>query len=563
MENDSGSRARVDRQGLRSGGVSAAPGSAFDAIVLTEPASHSIVEVNDSFCALTGYEREQLIGRTPVEIGLVPADASDAETTWISGQRPGGMHATRLRHRDGAIRLVEFTPQLVTGDGLVLLVARDARVIEPDMFDDGYEDWAQTVEADDLPAMESLIKKAIDKRLEADAARFFDLASDMVCTTSFDGWFEQLNERWEQILGWSKEELRSRPVLDFVHVDDRLDTALHLEDFGQDGETVNFVNRVATKDGRWRWLEWTSTRVRDERMVYAAARDVTARVAAEEAIRKAEAEASEARDQALAASRSKSAFLANMSHEVRTPLNGVIGMADLLLDSQLDDQQRDNARLLKSAGETLAALVDDILDFSKIEAGALRLEHVDFDLIEMVEDACDLNAERAQQKGVELTLHLAPELTTIVRGDVIRVRQVLTNLLSNAVKFTDEGEVRVAVTTCPASDGSTRIRFEVTDTGIGIDEARLAHLWEPFVQADDSTTRRFGGTGLGLAIVRQLVEMMDGRGREPTASRAVAAHSGSRCRSNRATSPPTATHAALPSLEPGCSSWRPMTRTAD
>ena len=367
-------------------------------------------------------------------------------------------------------------------------------------------------QADDLPAMESLIKKAIDKRLEADAARFFDLASDMVCTTSFDGWFEQLNGRWEQILGWSKEELRSRPVLDFIHVDDRVDTELHLEDFGQDGDMINFVNRVATKDGRWRWLEWTSTRVRGERMIYAAARDVTARVAAEEAIRKAEAEASEARDQALAASRSKSAFLANMSHEVRTPLNGVIGMADLLLDSQLDEEQRDNARLLKSAGETLAALVDDILDFSKIEAGALRLERVEFDLIEMVEDACDLIAERAQRKGVELTMHLAAELPAIVRGDVIRVRQVLTNLLSNAVKFTNEGEVRVAVTTGGrADDDSTGVRFEVTDTGIGIDEARLAQLWKPFVQADDSTTRRFGGTGLGLAIVRQLVEMMNGQ----------------------------------------------------
>ena len=286
----------------------------------------------------------------------------------------------------------------------------DIDSVEPDPFEDGYEEWAQTLQADDLPAMESLIKRAIDKRLEADAARFFDLASDMVCTTSFDGWFEQLNGRWEQALGWSKEELRSRPVLDFIHVDDRVDTALHLEDFGQDGDMINFVNRVATKDGRWRWLEWTSTRVRRERMIYAAARDVTARVAAEEAIRKAEAEASEARDQALAASRSKSAFLANMSHEVRTPLNGVIGMADLLLDSQLDEEQRDNARLLKSAGETLAALVDDILDFSKIEAGALRLEHVDFDLIEMVEDASDLIAERAQRKGVELTMHLAPEL---------------------------------------------------------------------------------------------------------------------------------------------------------
>ena len=511
--------------------------STADAIISLTP--DGVIETwNESAARLFGYGTHEVVGRrAPAFLARDPAELERVLARVVASGQSVRTESENVR-KDGSVVQVAATDSPIRDHrGHVIGVARIARAItdrdrteaafrasdpwssqvkdidgsDPDTFDDDYGDWALSARADDVPAMESLIKKAIDKRLEADAARFFDLASDMVCTTSFDGWFEQLNERWERTLGWSKEELRSRPVLDFVHIDDRLDTALHLEDLGQDGETIDFVNRVATKDGRWRWLEWTSTRVRDERMIYAAARDVTARVAAEEAIRKAEAEASEARDEALAASRSKSAFLANMSHEVRTPLNGVIGMSELLLDSQLDDEQRDNARLLKSAGETLAALVDDILDFSKIEAGALRLEHLDFDLTEMVEDACDLVAERAQRKGVELTMHLAAELPTIVRGDVIRVRQVLTNLLSNAVKFTNEGEVRMAVTTVAASDSSARVRFEVTDTGIGIDEARLAQLWEPFVQADDSTTRRFGGTGLGLAIVRQLVEMMDGQ----------------------------------------------------
>jgi two-component system, sensor histidine kinase and response regulator len=206
----------------------------------------------------------------------------------------------------------------------------------------------------------------------------------------------------------------------------------------------------------------------------------------------------------------KSAFLANMSHEVRTPLNGVIGMSDLLLDSSLDREQREHARLLKAAGETLVSVVDDILDFSKIEAGALRLECVELDLLEAVEDACDLIAESAQGNGVEVTLDLDSALPEIVRGDAVRLRQIITNLLSNAVKFTSDGEVRISLQASSVNQSVTNVRFEVTDTGIGIEADRLVQMFEPFIQEDDSTTRRFGGTGLGLAIVKQLVEMMDG-----------------------------------------------------
>ncbi len=509
--------------------------SAIAAIMLSDHHSCAILEVNRAFCSLTGHSREDLVGRTALDLGLMASEAPYEETALVVDQWLEAVHRTQMRRKDGVVRMVEFSHELLPGNELVLSVARDvtdadsaaalrAASMAPFSDADGIyalgadelqdrDEWAgMGSRAHEPPPVETLIKRAIDRRLQVDAARFFELASDMVCTISSDGWFELLNDRWEQILGWSKDELRSKPVQEFVHPDDDARTGEHLQGLGfeRGRATVRFVNRVATKQGAWRWLEWASSRASDEEMIYAAARDVTTRVEGEEAMRTAKAEAAAARDEALAASRLKSAFLANMSHEVRTPLNGVIGMADLLLDSHLDEQQRDNARLLKSAGETLAALVDDILDFSKIEAGALRLEHVDFDLLEMVEDTCDLIADRAQHKGIELTMLLAPELPSIVRGDIIRVGQVLTNLLSNAVKFTSEGEVRVELSTESASDDVTVVRFEVTDTGIGVDSERLEQLWQPFIQADDSTTRRFGGSGLGLAIVKQLVEMMDG-----------------------------------------------------
>ena len=448
--------------------------STADAIISLTP--DGVIETwNESAARLFGYGAHEVVGRrAPAFLARDPAELERVLARVVASGQSVRTESENMRNDGSVVQVAATDSPIRDHRGRVIGVARIARDIadrnrtqtalrasdpwlsqvtdidgsEPDTLDDDYEDWAQTARADDVPAMESLIKKAIDRRLEADAARFFDLSSDMVCTTSFDGWFEQLNERWEETLGWSKEELRSRPVLDFVHIDDRLDTALHLEDLGQEGETIDFVNRVATKDGRWRWLEWTSTRVRDERMIYAAARDVTARVAAEEAIRRAEAQASEARDQALAASRSKSAFLANMSHEVRTPLNAVSsGWLSCCSTASSTTNSATMRGYSRVPAKRSPRLVDDILDFSKIEAGALRLEHVDFDLIEMVEDASDLIAERAQGKGVELTMHLAHELPTIIRGDVVRVRQVLTNLLSNAVKFTNEGEVRVAVTT--------------------------------------------------------------------------------------------------------------------
>ena len=218
----------------------------------------------------------------------------------------------------------------------------------------------------------------------------------------------------------------------------------------------------------------------------------------------------EARDHALAAARAKADFLAAMSHEIRTPMNGVLGMLGLLGDTELTAKQGDYLRTASRSAQALLTVIDDILDFSKIEAGRVELERIDFDLRATVEDAAQLLAERAHGKGLDLTCAIDPAVPDWVVGDSVRIGQVLLNLGGNAVKFTSHGEVRIRLSLDQAFPDKVGIRFEISDTGIGMPKSVQNRLFEPFVQADSSTTRRFGGTGLGLSISRRLVTIMDG-----------------------------------------------------
>jgi len=364
-------------------------------------------------------------------------------------------------------------------------------------------------------------QKRAEESLQESEAMFRNLfeqhAAIKLLIDPADGRIIDANAAAARYYGWSQEQLRKMTIQKINILSAEEVKAEMAKARGQ--ERIHFEFRHRRADGGIRDVEVFSSRIetKGKVLLHSIIHDISDRKQAERDLlesnrRLAEAteKATELAAQAQMANTAKSEFLANMSHEIRTPMNGVIGMTGLLLDTDLTDEQRHYAEIVRSSSEVLLALLNDILDFSKIEAGKLTLETLDFDLSNLLDDFAAGVAVRAHDKGIEFSCFADPQVPRLLRGDPSRLRQILTNIGDNAVKFTPAGEVAVRVAVAAETAAEVLLRFQIRDTGIGIPAEKMGLLFDKFSQVDASTTRRYGGTGLGLAIARQLTGMMGG-----------------------------------------------------
>jgi len=335
-------------------------------------------------------------------------------------------------------------------------------------------------------------------------ATIVEQSSEAIWTTDLDGKITSWNAGAAAMFGYGAAEAVGRALrVGVSSAEEDRERARRLEA----GEKFSYDAKAITASGGVIDIQVALAPLVDENNQsvgrIAVARDVTQHKRSEEALRFA-------REAAEAANHAKSSFLARMSHEIRTPMNGVLGMTELLLETGLTSTQRKYAETVQRSGKNLLGIINDLLDFSKIEAGKLELENVDMDLRRTVEDIAELLAERAHAKGLDVACSIPPNLVTDVRGDPLRLGQVLTNLVGNAIKFTEKGGVVIRVSAVEQTAQRVKLRFDVKDTGIGISREAQSRIFHEFSQADGSTTRKHGGSGLGLAISKELVEMMGG-----------------------------------------------------
>ena len=453
--------------------------------------AEGVMDCNQAALEMLGYREKSEILRQPLakfwpELQLDPPAAQDPSGARAVRESPDtGRREVLKRHANGELIPVEVGSTYVTigGRKIMLIVWHDLREI-----------------------------KRAQSELALSEIKYRELVENVeliVYQTDLEGRWVFLNPAWERITGHPLADTLGKNYYDVVLAEDhqRVAEVRRQELEGKrDASEVDF--RVTRSDGAVLWLEGSCRPRRDGNGVIIGTTGTLADVTSR---RLAEQELIAAKDVAEAANRAKSEFLAVMSHEIRTPLNGVLGFSNLLLHTRLDRTQQEYLDTIASCGDALLTIIDDILDFSRMESGRFELESRAFDLRECIESVLDIHAARAFSKGLELVSDIGAEVPDSVVGDSGRLRQILSNLVGNAVKFTREGEVTTFCRLTWSDRSAVALEFLVKDTGIGIPAEKLDHLFEPFVQADNSMSRRYGGAGLGLAICRRLVEAMGGK----------------------------------------------------
>ena len=460
-----------------------------EGVIVIKASDASIVYANPTFQRLFGYDSGELNGRNVSILNApIEGDARSTASVIIEHLRANGAWSGRIEN--------------VRKDGTAFWC--DVKVSTFEHHEHGTV-WI-AVHSDITE------RKRVEKALEVSrefAGNIVASSLDMIIVTDNNRRIIEFNRAAEEAFGYESSEVLGQSIR-LLYVDPRTSEEIFTATLKQGRQVQEVINRK--KDGTLFHSLLSASVLRDGgggiMGVMGVSRDITEQKRAVEELRRA-------KESAEAANQAKSEFLASMSHEIRTPMNAIIGMADLLWETRLNVEQQEYVGIFRRAGMSLLNLLNDILDLSKVEAGYIELERMEFDLWDVIDKTAEMMALRAHEKDLEFACSVAPGVPTQLIGDPNRLRQILLNLIGNAIKFTGKGEVTLRVIrdpdTVPNRSGEVAIRFTITDTGIGIPKDKLDVVFEPFTQADSSTTRRYGGTGLGLTISRRLVELMGGR----------------------------------------------------